>query len=59
MDVSAYMERKIEIMRLYESEIKPHPFPRSEDNLRALATIRGASSGFVAAEAFEILKEIR
>ena len=59
VDVSEYIERKIEIMRLYESEVKPHPFPRSEENLRALATMRGASSGFVAAEAFEILKEIR
>jgi hypothetical protein len=51
------MEEKIEIMNIYSSEIGQHPFPRSEKNLRALATFRGAISGVEYAESFMILKE--
>ena len=35
-----------------------HPFPRSEKNIRALATFRGAVAGVDYAEAFINLKEI-
>jgi LmbE family N-acetylglucosaminyl deacetylase len=58
VDVSEFFEKKIEIMKIFESEIAPHPFPRSERNLRALATLRGASSGCEYAESFMLLKEI-
>lgn len=57
-DISNFMEEKIEIMKIYESEIGDHPFPRSEENIRALATYRGAVAGVKYAEAFMILKEI-
>ena len=53
-----YFEKKIEIMKIFSSEIAPHPFPRSERNLRALATLRGATSGCEYAESFVLLKEI-
>jgi hypothetical protein len=33
------------------------PFPRSVEAIRALAAVRGAASGFVAAEAFQLLRE--
>ena len=56
VDITDYIEFKIDIMKIYESEIKNHPFPRSEKNIRALATFRGASSGCIAAESFSILK---
>ena len=38
--------------------MKKHPFPRSAENLKALATFRGATAGVRYAEAFMILKEI-
>jgi len=57
-DISNYIEEKIKIMKIYESEIGKHPFPRSEKNIRALATFRGATAGVEYAEAFMILKEI-
>lgn len=59
VDISEYIDKKIEIMKVFESEIGEHPFPRSERNLRALATIRGATSGSEHAESFVLLKEIR
>lgn len=58
VDISAHLERKLEIMRLYAGETAPHPFPRSEAAIRAQATLRGAQAGCVAAEAFMLLKEI-
>lgn len=58
VDVSELIDKKIEIMRIYQSELKEHPFPRSERNIRALATFRGAQCGVDSAEAFMILKEI-
>lgn len=57
-DVSDTLEPKIEIMELYAGEMQPHPFPRSPENLRALATLRGASAGYRAAEAFEMVREL-
>ncbi len=58
IDISEYMGKKIELMNIYESEIGKHPFPRSERNIRALATFRGATSGCNYAESFVLLKEI-
>ncbi len=58
VDISGYMDKKIEIMKVFESEIGEHPFPRSERNIRALATYRGATSGCDYAESFMLLKEI-
>jgi LmbE family N-acetylglucosaminyl deacetylase len=57
-DISPYLERKIEIMRTYKGELKDHPFPRSEQVIRALATVRGATAGVEYAEAFMLLKEV-
>jgi LmbE family N-acetylglucosaminyl deacetylase len=57
IDISPYIGRKIEAMRIYESEIGKHPFPRSEASIHALATVRGAASGFQYAESFQLLRE--
>ena len=57
IDISPYLMQKIDAMRIYESELGHHPFPRSEESIRAIATIRGASSGFEFAEAFQLLRE--
>ena len=58
VDISEFMDKKIELMNIYENEIGKHPFPRSERNIRALATYRGATSGCNYAESFMLLKEI-
>lgn len=58
-DITGYLDRKIEIMSLFDGEMGEFPFPRSEECLRALATLRGAQANCNAAEAFMILKEIR
>lgn len=57
VDIGDYLERKLELLKVYDSEIGEFPFPRSEKALRALAEWRGANSGCTAAEAFELLRE--
>ena len=59
IDISNYIDKKIDIMKVFESEIGDHPFPRSDRNIKALATYRGASSNCNYAESFMLLKEIK
>ena len=58
VNISEFMDKKIDIMKIFKSEILEHPFPRSERNLRALGTLRGATSNCEYAESFVLLKEI-
>lgn len=58
IDISNFLEEKLEIMKLYESEIGDPPFPRSIENIKSLATIRGSTVNVKYAEAFITLKEI-
>jgi len=59
IDITDFMDKKLEIMKIFESEIAEHPFPRSIRNLKALALLRGATAGCEYAESFVLLKEIR
>ncbi len=58
VDISDFMKEKLEIMKIYNSELGEHPFPRSLDNIKALAHFRGATAGVHYAEAFQLLKFI-
>ncbi len=58
IDISRFFKKKLEVMRIYGSELGQHPFPRSERNIEALATFRGASVGVEYAEAFQLIKFI-
>lgn len=57
VNIEPYIEDKLRAMDIYASELGEFPFPRSHVAIRALATLRGAASGFEAAEAFELLRE--
>ncbi len=59
VDISPFLEKKIEIMELFKSEIHPSPFPRSAENIRALARFRGGSINCNYAESFMVLREVR
>jgi len=58
VDISAHLDRKLEIMEMYVGEMGAFPFPRSHEAIRAQATLRGSQSGCMAAEAFMILREV-
>jgi LmbE family N-acetylglucosaminyl deacetylase len=57
IDIGDFIEAKIELMGLYASEVGAFPFPRSAEAIRSLAMVRGAASGFHAAEAFQLLRD--
>ncbi len=57
-DITPYIDRKIEIMGLYESEAQPELMPRGPSAIRALARYRGATIGVEYAEAFKLIREI-
>ena len=58
VDITPYLERKIEIAAMYAGEMEEFPFPRSAEALKALAKVRGAACGCRAAESFMLLREI-
>lgn len=57
-EVTEFLEKKIEIMSLYRSELQPFPLPRSSESIRALARYRGATIGAEFAEAFMLVREV-
>ena len=50
-----HVAAKVRAMECYESERRPPPHPRSEQNLRALARVRGGQCGCEWAEGFELV----
>jgi hypothetical protein len=45
-------------MKLFKSEIREFPHPRSSENIRNVAARWGSVCGFKAAEAFEMIRKI-
>ena len=58
-DISKSLEKKIEAMKIYESEVRPFPHPRSSEALEAIAKQWGSVAGLAAAEAFQLVREIK
>jgi LmbE family N-acetylglucosaminyl deacetylase len=58
INIEEFLDEKLRAMNIYASEIRNFPFPRSDEAVMALASLRGANSGFKAAEAFELLREV-
>ena len=58
VDISEYIDKKVDIAKIFNGEILEHPFPRSERNIRAYGTTRGAMIGVNSAEAFVLVKAI-
>ncbi len=57
-DITPYIDSKIEIMSLYETEVQADPLPRGPSAIRALARYRGATVGVEYAEAFMLIREL-
>ncbi len=58
VDISDFLERKIEIMRHYKGELGEHPFPRNEKLVEALAALHGGRANCNFSEAYVLLQEI-
>ena len=57
VDITDYIERKLEIMQFYQTEVMDEPYPRSLSSIKALSRIRGSRAGVEYAEAFQLLYE--
>ena len=58
VDISKYIDDKLSIMSIYNSEVMEYPLPRSLDSIKALARYRGSQIGVEYAEAFYLLREV-
>ena len=59
VDISGYLEKKKEAVRMYESQMGVFPDLRSVEAVEALAKLRGATVNVKAAEAFVLIREIK
>ncbi len=58
VDVSQYLDVKLEAMKCYETQMAPSPRARSLAAIEALAHVRGGTVGVMAAEAFGLIREV-
>lgn len=57
-NIDGFLDRKLEALTAYDMEMAAFPHPRSPEAVRALAILRGANSGFHAAEAFMLVRSL-
>ncbi len=58
VDISGSLKIKIEALKIYGSEMRKYPHPRSYKAIEALSRWRGATAGYKAAEAFILARKI-
>jgi LmbE family N-acetylglucosaminyl deacetylase len=58
VDISSFIETKIEAFKLYESEVEEFPHPRSLDAIKTIARFRGAEAGVQYAEGFVLGRRV-
>lgn len=58
VDISDYLEKKLEAMKHFTTQLKEFPHPRSLEAIESLAKLRGSTVGVKAAEAFSLIRRI-
>lgn len=59
IDITKTLDKKIKAMKLYHSEIRNYPHPRSIEGISIIAKYRGIQIGLKAAEAFMLIRGIK
>jgi LmbE family N-acetylglucosaminyl deacetylase len=59
VDITDTLDEKLAALESYDSELRPYPHPRSLRALRERAATWGSKVGRPAAEAFQVLREVR
>lgn len=57
VDISDFMDEKMKMLSCYPDESGTFPFPRSPENIKALAMTRGAVAGCMYAESFMLIRD--
>ena len=58
VDITPFIDKKLEIMSMYNTEVHKYPGPRSLETIRALAKYRGGTVNMEYAEAFMLMREL-
>ena len=58
VDITKYFEKKLEIYKIYKSELMKKPLPRSSEVIESIAKYRGSRIGKKYAESFQLIFEI-
>lgn len=58
-DISSFLEKKLQAMRVFDSQLAEFPAARSLGAVEALAKYRGATINTMAAEAFCLIRQIK
>jgi len=59
VNITGFIDRKLELLKVYEDEARAYPHPRSPEGIRARAQSRGTEAGYHYAEAFEVLRILK
>ena len=59
IDIKDYIKKKIDLMKIYEKEIRLSPHPRSIESITAKSISRGSEVNLFYAEAFELIRFVR
>ncbi len=59
INISDYLDKKLEALQFYSQELREFPHPRSIYNIKALIRLRGAQVGLKAVEAFSVLRQVK
>lgn len=57
-DISEFLDKKLEAMSIFSTQLAGFPNARSIESIKALAIYRGTTVSLNAAEAFELIREI-
>lgn len=55
-DISDCMEGKLDLLKCHKTQLRDDPFPRSTENLKRLAGVRGTEIGVPFAEGYNLIK---
>lgn len=58
IDISRFLNKKVEALRAYARELRDFPHPRSAQGVEVLARKRGMEVGFNAAESFMVVRDL-
>jgi N-acetylglucosamine malate deacetylase 1 len=58
VNINTELDRKIEMIKYYDTELYELPHPRSLDYVKALSIVRGGEAGFMHAEGFCIIRNL-
>jgi N-acetylglucosamine malate deacetylase 1 len=58
VDIGGFLDLKMRALQAYDAEMRTFPHARSYMGVKSLAAVRGANSGFEAAEAFVTLRTL-